>query len=267
MTSAMRFGFIIIAAIFMGVAVFLWAEGRPVPSDALAQAASPLVTPSSARSRKAIARNTERLSQSLSQKNMSLGDPLFIRIIKTTREQSRKGRLEVFVKRDSGEFSLFKSYDICTWSGQLGPKLKQGDGQSPEGFYFVRPAQMNPNSSYHLSFNLGYPNAYDRTHGRTGDFLMVHGACASIGCYAMTDAVIEEIYTLMAAAFENGQPFVRTHIFPFPMTDDALAGHSGNKNAEFWRNLKQGWDWFETHNEPPNVTVSSGVYAFGAITP
>jgi len=124
------------------------------------------------------------------------------------------------------------------YSGELGPKFKQGDGQSPEGFYFVKPGQMNPYSSYHLSFDLGYPNTYDRAHGRTGDYLMVHGDCVSIGCYAMTDAGIEEIYTLMGAALKGGQPFVRVHAFPFPMTEENLKRHEGNKNIEFWKNLK-----------------------------
>ena len=121
---------------------------------------------------------------------------------------------------------------------------------------------MNPHSSYHLSFNLGYPNAYDRAHGRTGDFLMVHGKCVSIGCYAMTDQGIEEIYTLMNAAFEGGQPFVRVHIFPFVMSDENLAAHDTDNNIDFWKNLKQGWDAFEQYQRPPNVEVVSKAYSF-----
>ena len=218
--------------------------------------------PSSKRAETAIAKQTPDLKQLMTSKGFALGDPIFVRIVKTKDGQGRDGYLEIFAENADGKFSVFKTWDICTWSGALGPKLKQGDGQSPEGFYFVKPAQMNPNSNYHLSFNLGYPNAYDRAHKRTGDFLMVHGKCASIGCYAMTDQGIEEIYTLMSAAFDGGQPFVRVHVFPFPMTDENLVANSGNKNIEFWRNLKQGWDAFEVHKSPPNVRVESRAYVF-----
>jgi len=133
-----------------------------------------------------------------------------------------------------GTFQLSKTYEMCTWSGTLGPKLKEGDGQSPEGFYFIKPSSLNPKSSYHLSFNLGFPNAYDRTHNRTGSFLMVHGDCVSIGCYAMTDDGIEEIYKDVEAAFAGGQVFIRVHIFPFAMTDENLAKQSENPNHGFW---------------------------------
>ena len=269
MTFCLRLSATILAATLLGVAVFLWVGEEAVMAQAGAQASSVKVTPTSKRAKASIARKKSGLEASLSLQNMSLGDPVFIRILKTTPEQPSpeqpsKGRLEVFIRTASGEFEIFKTYEICTWSGQLGPKLKQGDGQSPEGFYFVKPNQMNPWSSYHLSFNLGYPNAYDRAHGRTGDFLMVHGNCVSIGCYAMTDDGIEEIYTLMDAAFEKGQPFVRVHVFPFPMSDENLKQFEGNLNAPFWKNLQEGWDWFETNKRPPNVTVGSKTYILSA---
>jgi murein L,D-transpeptidase YafK len=123
---------------------------------------------------------------------------------------------------------------------------------------------LNPNSSYHLSLNLGFPNAYDRAHDRTGSFLMVHGDCVSIGCYAMTDAGIEEIYADVEAAFAGGQDFIRVHIFPFEMTEQNLTAQSGNPNHAFWTNLKSGWDWFEGARRPPNVTVVDKTYAFEA---
>ena len=190
-------------------------------------------------------------------------DHLFIRIIKTT-ETTDKGVLQMWKRGEDGPFALDRSFDICTWSGELGPKLKEGDGQSPEGFYFIKPSSLNPNSSYHLSFNLGFPNAYDRAHGRTGSFLMVHGDCVSIGCYAMTDEGIETIYADVEAAFAAGQPFIRVHVFPFEMTDENVASHKRNKNHAFWTNLKSGWDWFETHRIPPNVTVRAKTYEFSA---
>ena len=94
----------------------------------------------------------------------------------------------------------------------------QGDRQAPEGFYTVTKAQMNPNSSLYLAFNLGYPNLYDRANRRTGDFLMVHGKCRSAGCYAMTDGLIEEIYALAREAFIGGQETIQVHALPFRMT-------------------------------------------------
>ena len=157
---------------------------------------------------------------------------------------------------------MFKSYAICSFSGDLGPKLKQGDWQSPEGFYFVKPIQLNPWSQYHLSFNLGFPNRYDREHSRTGSALMVHGDCVSIGCYAMTDPQINEIYSLASAALENGQPFFRVHAFPFKMTDERLAKETQNPWYSFWQNLKTGYDIFEQSAIPPNVTVNNKQYVF-----
>ena len=205
------------------------------------------------------------LSKASRKKGVSLGNPVFLRITKTQSLTDKQGKLEAFIENDNGTFIAFKTWDICTYSGKLGPKLKQGDRQSPEGFYFVKPNQMNPYSSYHLSFNLGYPNAYDRAHDRTGDFLMVHGDCVSIGCYAMTDEGIEEIYTLVGAALKGGQPFVRVHAFPFPMTDENLLAHKDNPNHAFWKNLKTGWDWFETNKQPPNVDVAQKRYIFSDV--
>ncbi|WP_409432068.1 murein L,D-transpeptidase family protein [Litorimonas sp. RW-G-Af-16] len=220
---------------------------------------------SSTRSEKAIATWTPKLQKSLAAKDLTLGSPIFLRITKTQSVDDQRGYLEAFVQNTAGKYVPFKRWEVCYYSGALGPKLKQGDGQSPEGFYFVTPARMNPNSSYHLSFNLGYPNAFDRAHGRTGDFLMVHGKCVSIGCYAMTDAGVEEIYTLVDAAHAGGQSVVRVHAFPFPMTDANLDAFADNPNAAFWENLQEGWDWFETRKRPPNVTVTDKHYVFGEL--
>ena len=120
------------------------------------------------------------------------------------------------------QFRFFRIYTICEASGELGPKEQEGDLQSPEGFYVVTLEQMNPDSHYHLAFDLGYPNAYDQAYGRTGSALMIHGNCVSAGCYAMTDTDIEESYTLADAALRNGQPFFAVHIFPFRMSQQHL---------------------------------------------
>lgn len=192
-----------------------------------------------------------------------LTSEIFIRIIKAT-EADDKGVLETWKRGSDGQFHLDRTFPICTWSGALGPKLREGDGQSPEGFYFVRPSSLNPNSSYHLSFNLGFPNAYDRAHDRTGSFLMVHGECVSIGCYAMTNDGIDQIYADVEAAFAGGQAFVRVHIFPFEMSADNLEAYGESPNYAFWANLKTGWDWFEENRVPPNVSVSELSYTFDA---
>lgn len=213
--------------------------------------------PTSARSKAAIAKLTPILKAEFNHSGIKLGAPIFIRIFK------QEAELEVWVD-NKGSFKLFKSFPVCTFGfGGLGPKLKEGDGKAPEGFYYVKANQFNPNSSYHLSFNLGYPNAYDRAHKRTGSALMVHGNCVSVGCYAMTDEKIEEIYTLAYTALINGQDYFRVHVFPFRMTESNLSKHVDSLWYPFWKNLKQGYDLFyENDNNPPNVTVINGEYRF-----
>ncbi|MCB5174329.1 L,D-transpeptidase family protein [Microvirga lenta] len=196
------------------------------------------------------------LPDRLNEKGFRLGTQAFIRIFKEEKE------LEVWLLRDRA-FALFASYPICAWSGTLGPKLAEGDRQSPEGFYAVGLDQLNPRSAYYRAFNLGFPNAYDRAHGRTGSFLMVHGDCLSIGCYAMTDKGIDDIYRVVEAALRGGQSEIPVHVFPFRMTDARLAAKADHPWASFWANLKEGYDLFETTGVPPSVSVCSGRYAFG----
>ena len=195
------------------------------------------------------------LRERLVNKVLELGLEVFIRIFKKER------RLEVWVDKD-GRFELFSSYPICRFSGEPGPKLAEGDRQAPEGFYFVPREMLNPHSRHHLAFNLGFPNAYDRAHGRTGSFLMVHGGCSSIGCYAMTDKAIEEIYTLVEGALAEGQPYVRVHIFPFRMTGKNMRRHARSKWYPFWKNLEEGYRIFEKEKRPPSVEVEDGRYTF-----
>src|SRR5690554_6876891 len=170
--------------------------------------------------------------------------------------------LEVWKQRRDGSYALFQSYDICTWSGELGPKMREGDRQAPEGFYTITPALLNPNSSYYLAFNLGFPNKYDRTYGRTGSHLMVHGACSSAGCYAMEDDQIAEIYALARESFTGGNRSFEAQIFPFRMTPENLARHQSSPHYEFWKNLKEGHDFFEVANQPPSWDVCNNRYVF-----
>jgi murein L,D-transpeptidase YafK len=195
----------------------------------------------------------------LAKKGMQPGAPIFMRIFKEESE------LEVWKQRDDGRFYHFKTYPICNWSGGLGPKLSRGDKQAPEGFYTITPALMNPNSKYYVSFNLGYPNAYDRAWGRTGDSVMVHGSCRSAGCYAMTVALVEEIYGLAREAMKAGQQSFQVQAFPFRMTDARLAREKKNKWYGFWNTLKKGYDYFEKYHLPPTITVCERRYVVGLI--
>ena len=181
------------------------------------------------------------------------GDRVFIRIFK------KEALLEVWIETSQG-YRHLKDYPVCAYSGGLGPKRREGDRQAPEGFYRVYPSQLNPHSKFHLAFNLGYPNAYDRAHHYTGSYLMVHGECRSIGCYAMTNRRIEEIYSLVDAALKQGQPYVPVHIFPFRMEDRAMDAHTESRWYEFWMMLKEGYDYFEAEERPPLVEVQNGRY-------
>jgi murein L,D-transpeptidase YafK len=184
--------------------------------------------------------------------------PIYVRIFK------EESRLEVWKQRRDGKYGLLKSYDICKWSGELGPKVVEGDRQAPEGFYTVTPAQMNPQSSYYLAFNIGYPNTFDKAHGRTGKHLMVHGACSSAGCYSMTDEQVEEIFALARDSFRGGQTAFQVHAFPFRMTPENMARHRDDPNFEFWQNLKRGYDHFEVTQRVPDVEVCDRRYVFDA---
>ena len=187
------------------------------------------------------------------------GDAAFIRIFK------QESRLELWMAstKGNGAFELFRTYEICNYSGDLGPKLREGDRQSPEGFYQIAASQMNPNSRHHLAFNLAFPNVFDRAWDRTGTYLMVHGGCSSIGCYAVTDEKVDQIYAIVEAAQQRGQREVPVHIFPFAMDAANLTKFAGHRWAGFWQNLKTGYDLFEADKVPPIVGVCDKAYVFG----
>lgn len=190
---------------------------------------------------------------------MTKSSPILVRIFK------EEGVLEVWKQKDTGRFGLVKSYDICKWSGKLGPKFTEGDRQAPEGFYTVAPGQMNPKSLYYLSFNIGYPNSFDRAHGRTGANLMVHGACSSAGCYSMSDEQVGEIFAFARDAFRGGQRSFQVEAFPFRMTAENMARYRGDPNYDFWKMLKEGYDYFELTKLPPKVDVCDKRYVFNKI--
>jgi len=207
---------------------------------------------------RALAPLSDKMVSAIADKNMDKESPILIRLFKEEAE------LEVWKMSRDGQYALLKTYPICRWSGDLGPKKREGDRQAPEGFYTITPAQMNPNSNYYLAFNTGYPNAYDRSHGYTGSELMVHGDCSSRGCYAMTDEQIQEIYALARDSFFGGQKEFQFEAFPFRMTALNMAKHRNNPNFVFWKMLKEGYDDFEATRQEPKVAVCEKRYVFDA---
>jgi murein L,D-transpeptidase YafK len=202
-----------------------------------------------------------KLISAMTEKDMDLQSPILIRLFK------QEAELEVWKQDRSGRFALLKTYPICRWSGDLGPKVREGDRQAPEGFYSITPAQMNPQSAYYLSFNTGYPNAFDKALGRTGSQLMVHGDCSSRGCYAMTDEQIAEIYSLGRESFFGGQRAFQLQAYPFRMTPLNMAKHRNNPNMPFWKMIKEGYDHFEVTKQEPKVDFCEKKYVFDAAKP
>jgi murein L,D-transpeptidase YafK len=203
----------------------------------------------------------EKLVKDMDQKNIDKQSPMLIRLFK------QEAELEVWKQDRSGRFALLKTYPICRWSGDLGPKFKEGDRQAPEGFYSITPGQMNPQSAYYLSFNMGYPNAFDKALGRTGSQLMVHGDCSSRGCYAMTDEQISDIYSLGRESFFGGQRAFQVQAYPFRMSPQNMAQHRNNPNMPFWKMIKEGYDHFEVTHLEPKVDVCERHYVFDAQAP
>lgn len=200
-------------------------------------------------------KNFSTIRTEMALKGLTLGSPLYIRAFKSEME------MEVWAQNPyTGTYKLFKTYPICSKSGTLGPKLKEGDLQTPEGFYDVTEERLNPNSQYYLSFNIGFPNKYDQAHKRTGSLLMIHGSCVSQGCLAMTDQNIGEIYLLVEQNFKHGIRSVPVHIFPFRMTQENMMLRNGSRWQPFWEQLKAGYDYFEEYNHPPLMSVRKKKY-------
>ncbi|GAC1327707.1 MAG: murein L,D-transpeptidase [Beijerinckiaceae bacterium] len=218
--------------------------------------AAALATPVLAQNEKAAAPIPDSTLALMAAKNTDAAAPILVRSYK------KEAELEVWKRAKSGRYVLLKSFPICRWSGQLGPKRSQGDRQTPEGFYSIARRQMNPNSHYYLSFDTGFPNAYDKAHSASGAYLMVHGTCSSAGCYAMTDTQIGEIYAIAREALAGGQQAFQFQAYPFRMSAQNMAKYRSDKNIDFWRQLKEGSDRFEATGEEPVVSVAAGRYAF-----
>lgn len=192
----------------------------------------------------------------MGKKGMRPEDPVLVRIFK------QESELEVWKADASGRYKLFKTYPMCRWSGKLGPKTKEGDRQAPEGFYHVSAGMLNPQSQYYVSFNLGYPNRLEAALGYSGEALMVHGACSSSGCYAMTDQGVGEIYAIVQKALQSGQERFQVQAYPFRMTAENLARHRGDPNMQFWLTLKEGYDQFAFSRRQPKVAACERRYVF-----
>lgn len=197
-----------------------------------------------------------KLVSKMKSQGMSTRSPILMRIFK------EENTLEIWKQKPNGRYEIVTNYGICKWSGGLGPKFKEGDRQAPEGFYRINKHQMNPNSSYYLSFNMGFPNSYDRSHGRTGSNLMVHGACSSAGCYSMTDEQVLEIFGFARDAFKGGQKFFQVQAFPFRLTPENMARYRDHKSYKFWNQIREGYDHFEITKRPPDVQVCGRRYVF-----
>ncbi len=197
-----------------------------------------------------------RILEQMRVKGMERTAPIAIRIFK------EEGVLEIWKAKTDNRFDKIAEYSICAWSGRLGPKVKEGDRQAPEGFYPLTPYNLQPNSKYFLAINTGYPNRFDQANGRNGSNLMIHGACSSSGCYSMTDAQILEIYAFARDAFKGGQKNIQLQAFPFRMTADNMARHSHSEHYDFWKELKVGYDNFEVTKRPPEVNVCEKKYVF-----
>jgi len=194
------------------------------------------------------------LQKELQKEGLILGAHAYLRAFKETHE------LELWLQTSDHNWRLFRNYPIAAASGQLGPKLVEGDRQVPEGFYSITPQQLNPASNYHLAMNIGYPNAYDLHHGGTGTYIMIHGSDVSIGCLAMTDPCIEEIYLIIQSALAQGQAQVPTHLFPFRLTPERLESAKEDPNHPFWSTLQPAYLKFEEQHQPPKVKIMGGLY-------
>ncbi len=234
---------------------WLWALSFAIAAGALAAGCEDALEPGSERSLRPIPNDTLTLMDKI---GTTPSAPVLIRTYK------QEAEFEIWKVNSDGQYALLKTYPMCRWSGQLGPKTRQGDMQVPEGFYAITPGQMNPNSNYYLSFNVGYPNAYDRALGRTGGAIMVHGVCSSAGCFSMTDAQVGEIYAIAREAFNGGESAIQMQSYPFRMTAENLAKHRLDPNIDFWKELKNGADHFEVTKNEPSVLVCGKHYVFGA---
>ncbi|TCC87140.1 L,D-transpeptidase family protein [Pedobacter hiemivivus] len=177
-----------------------------------------------------------------------------------------EGKLELWLQSGKEKtYKLFKTYNFCAHSGMLGPKIKEGDLQTPEGFYSIN--VFNPESKFHLSLGVDYPNEIDTQRSgqeKPGGDIYIHGNCVTVGCIPLTDEKIKEVYVLAVEAKNAGQLQIPVHVFPFKMTQQNLNKYLVQFPAQkaFWKNLQPGYAYFERHNVPPNILMQKDKYLF-----
>ncbi|WP_020526302.1 L,D-transpeptidase family protein [Flexithrix dorotheae] len=199
------------------------------------------------------------IEQNLSDKGFTISNfQIFIRAFK------REGILEVWGKRkEDQKFQFIKDYKICKASGEAGPKRKSGDYQVPEGFYYID--RFNPNSTFHLSLGINYPNQSDKILGNQenpGGDIFIHGNCVTIGCLPITDAKIKELYVMAVEARNNGQQKIPVHIFPTILNEPGMEWLDDqnsffNSKMNFWNNLQPAFKHFEKNKTLPKIKVKN----------
>ncbi|MCX6314080.1 MAG: hypothetical protein NTX08_05030 [Sphingobacteriales bacterium] len=244
---------------FFIAAVFSMMIGMGLPLSAAAQ-------PSVLETQKAngkIAEVFNRREDSIKKKftELNLNWPpqsMYIRSFKYDR------KLEVWVKSSATEpYRYYTTYPVCMQSGALGPKRMEGDYQVPEGFYYIN--ELNPNSSYHLSMGLNYPNASDRILSDSlhpGSEIYIHGNCVSVGCIPISDGPIEDLYVLAAYVKSNGQDFIPVHVFPVKYDVEKSMNYlmeltkENESYRKFSLNLKKVFDYFEDTRQLPLISIN-----------
>lgn len=200
----------------------------------------------------------DKIANDLASQQLSVGDDVLIRVFKFDKS------LQVWMRPSGTDepFRVIKDYAVCKYSGTLGPKERVGDKQAPEGFYEITADNLNYQSRYHLSMDIGYPNTFDQSLGRTGSLIMIHGSCDSVGCFAMGNAQIEEIFYLVEQALQSGQSAVQVHVFPFHFDASQSAIILQSEWLNFWQNIRQGYERFNATKQPLNISVNSGKYEY-----
>lgn len=195
------------------------------------------------------------LAAQFQEKGLTLGSAVFIRVYKQTSE------MELWVQQGA-RYVHFKTYGICRWSGGLGPKMYEGDRQSPEGLYHITAADLIVNPRWDRAMNINYPNSYDVVNGRSGSGILIHGKCGSVGCFAIQDQNVEEVYGAVRAALNNGQAEIPVLALPFRFASVAPTVNDTLQLSEFWSDLRRADLLFERDRIPPTAWICDGRYYF-----
>jgi murein L,D-transpeptidase YafK len=220
-----------------------------IPLIAAANAASKSWHPESVAAREA------ELAQEFAVKGLKLGSPVFIRVYKQTSE------MELWVQQGP-RYVHFKTYGICRWSGFLGPKFYEGDRQSPEGLYRITTSDLIVNRRWDRAMNINFPNSFDSMNGRGGSGILIHGGCGSIGCFAVQNESVEDVYGAVRAALKGGQAYVPVLALPFRFTSLAPEKEDTLQMSEFWADLRRADLLFERDKIPPAAWICDGRYLF-----